>query len=218
MRRMDESNTLDGINNNTYNLFFIDKMEDDRFARNDREFIYAAIQQFTKLDDDNIEYVIEKTDMFKKKGIGFEARYKLKKYNFILLDYFLKDEKEKLRSEERLGKCIYNSICLARNYDGKCKVIIGYLENNTDRILHSIFMNCEMKNNFILDYTMNIVMKEEDYMELFDFKIINEISGEDIKKDINFIPKVISSKFYLCFRNEIIKDLKKNEKIFRLEK
>lgn len=218
MYRTDESNTLDGINNNTYNMFFIDKEVDDRLAKNDRELIYASIQKFTKLDDENIKFVLENMDMYKKKGIGFEVNYKSKKYDFILLDYFLNNSKDELRGDARLGKCIYKSMGLAKSYDEKCKVLIGYLDNSSDRILHAVFMSCEMKNNFIFDYTMNVVMEKDKYLELFDFKIINEIDGEDIKNDVNIIPKNISLKFYLCFRDEIIKDLKKNEKALKLEK
>ena len=61
-------------------------------------------------------------------------------------------------------------------------------------------------------------MKKDKYMELYDYKIINEVPGDDIKKDFEIIRKIdnLSSKFYLCFRDEVMRDLKKNEKVFKL--
>ena len=218
MYRSDKSNTLDGINNNTYNLFFINREFQDE-TNNDKNFLLGAMQQFTKLDDESIEYVIEKTDIFKRKGNMFKVNYNLLNYNFYLLDSVLIENKEELRSEKRIGKCIHKSIGLANSYDGKCKVSIGYIYNNTDKILHSVFIRYDNDEEYVYDYTMNLIMKKDDYIDLFDFNIINEINGNDIKKDKSIILNIeyMSSKFYLCFRDEIIENLDKNSKVLKLE-
>ena len=218
MYRSDKSNTIDGINNNTYNVFFINE-EKNANTKSDREFLYTAIQQFTKLKDFEMDKVIKNTDMFEKNDTLFTAKYKDLKYNFILLDSFLEENKEELRSNSRLGQCIYKSMTFAINYDGNCKIIVGYLDNNSDKILHAVFLEYDDNKEFVFDYTMNLIMKKEDYMELFDFKVINKIDGKDIKKDIYLLYSLeyISSKFYLCFRDEFINSLKKNNKILKLE-
>ena len=219
MKRSDLSNTLDGINNNTYQLFFMVKEFKDEPNNDDKEFLLGTIQQFTKLNDKSIEYVLNKTDIFKRKDNVFEVNYNNLKYDFKLLDSYLIKNKEELRSKERIGKCIHKSISLANSYEGNCKVLLGYIYNNSDKLLHSVFLECSNNHEYVFDYTMNLIMEKEKYMELFDFKIINEIDGNDIKKDKNIILKMeyISSKFYLCFRDEIMKDLNKNSKVLKLE-
>lgn len=217
MYRLDESDTLDGINNNTYDLFFMSKRYNERFAKNDREFLCSIIRKFTMLDDDTMDMVIDETHIFERIGDGFIAKYNSLEYEFFLLDSLLDEKKEILRSEERYGKCIYTSISLASVYDSKCKVAIGYLDNNEDKILHAVFIDSAF--DYVFDYTMNLAMPKDQYIELMDYKIINEIDGDNIKKDLKILWDIehISVFFYLCFRDEFIKDLSRSSKVLKLE-
>ena len=104
MRRSDESNTLDGINNNTYEMLFHDERVTS-MAKDDREFLIGAIQEFTKLSDEDIQYVLKNTNVFTGKDKVFEACKGSKRYRFSLLDYFFEDHKDELRSNDRIGKC-----------------------------------------------------------------------------------------------------------------
>ena len=220
MLRSDLSNSLDGINNNTYELLFIDNVVNERLAKNDREFMMAAVQQFTKLNDEEIDYVVEHSNnIFLRNGMIFEINKNSKKYKFSLLDFFLEECKDELRSDDRLGKCTEKSISLALGSDEGNKVMVGYLDNSVDKILHTVFLECNYDKEYVFDYTMNLVMEKGQYLELVDFKIINEIDVEIIKKDMKIICKIghFGSKFYLLFRDEIMKDLEKNKKVLKLE-
>ena len=220
MLRIDESNTLDGINNNTYEKFFIEGQIEDRRAKDDREFIMAAIQHFTKLSDDDIDYVVEKSNsIFLRNKNIFEVNKNSKKYRFSLLDYFLENCKEELRSDDRLGKCTETSIGFALATGKDSKVMIGYLDNSKDKILHAVYLDCGYDKEYVFDYTMNLVMTKNQYLELMDFKIINEVNGEDLINDRKVLKAFehFGTKFYLCFRDEIMKDLEKNKKILKLE-
>ena len=219
MLRRDDSDTLDGINNNTYEMLFIEEPVPDRLAKDDREFIMAAIQNFTKLSDEDIDYVVEHSNnIFLRNGKVFEVNKNSRKYRFSLLDYFLQDCKEELRSDARLGQCVPASISLANNTDNKCKVMIGYIDNSVDHFLHSVYVDCAYEKEYVFDFTMNLVMEKEQYLELMDYKIINEVDGDNIKKDMKIICKIghFGSKFYLLFRDEIMKDLEKNKKALKL--
>ena len=220
MLRKDESNTLDGINNNTYEMFFIDEVVPDRLAKDDREYMMAAVQQFTKLNDEEIDYVVEHANnIFLRNGKVFEVNKNSKKYKFSLLDYFLEGCKEELRSDARLGQCVSTSISLANCTDTKCKVMIGYIDNSVDKMLHTVYVDCAYEKEYVFDYTMNLVMEKKQYLELMDYVIINEVDGEKIKKDRKMLQDFehFGSKFYLCFRDEIMKDLEKNKKVLKLE-
>ena len=218
MIRKDKSNTLDGINNNTYELLFSDERITS-IAKDDREFLAAAIQEFTKLSDEDIDYVIRETNVFKKNGKMYEARKGSKIYRFSLLDYYLEECKDELRSDNRIGKCAHKSTSLAYSDKNRCKVMIGYVDNDDAKILHTVYVNCQYDKEYVFDYTMNLVMNKGQYLDLMNYKIINEISGENIKKDKEILCSIeyISSKFYLCFRDELMKDLEKNKKILKLE-
>lgn len=222
MERKDNSLSYDGINNNTYNMIFIDEPVESRYSCNNREFIQGIISQFTKLSDEEINEVLNKVPLFKRKKEGYIVKRHFKKYYFMLLDTVLKDEKENLRSDNRRGKCIPFSIGMANSFDKKCKVAIGYLDNSDKnyRVLHAVFVDCSKKEEYVLDYTINVIMKKKDYIELNDFRILNEISGEDIKKDLSLLLNIerMSTKFYLCFRDEIINDLEKNKNILKIKK
>ncbi|MBQ3475106.1 MAG: hypothetical protein IJH20_02950 [Bacilli bacterium] len=218
MIRKDKSNTLDGINNNTYELLFSDERITS-IAKDDREFLAAAIQEFTKLSDEDIDYVIRETNIFKKNGKMYEARKESKIYRFSLLDYFLEERKDELRSEDRLGKCTEKSISLAMGNVNKSKVVIGYLDNSVDKVLHAIFVDYTYDKEYVFDYSMNIVMEKRQYLELMDYDIINEIESVNIKKDKKILDRFdhFGTKFYLCYRDEIMNNLEKNKKVLRLE-
>lgn len=221
MERKDQSNTIDGINNNTYDMLFKEDYQGSRLAKNDKEFLMCAIENFTKLDDKEIKYVIKHTDVFKKSKNGFIASRNGLEYSFALLDNFFDDElREELRSDNRRGKCVQTSVSMAYNFDQESKVVIGYLNSDEERIIHVIFVDCSQDVEIAYDYTKNVVMKKDDYIELNNYEVINEISGDDIREDMKIIRSIdhFSSKLYLCFRDEIMRDLKKNEKVFKLSK
>lgn len=220
MDRIDQSDTIDGINNNTYNALFIDGPFKSRLVSNDREYLSCAIDEFTKLSDEDIEYVVNNTDVFERVKNGFVAKHNDKKYKFILLDsFFGEDKKEELRSSRRQGKCVQTSIGMAYTAKEDCKVAVGYLDDSMDRVLHAVFVDCSSDEEYVFDFSKNLVMRKEDYCDLQDYRIINEIKGEDIKKDMKVLRTIsfLASKLYLCYRNEIMKDLKKNKKMLKLD-
>lgn len=220
MERKDSSNILDGINNNTYNLIFSDNYNGPRLVSNDEEFLLCAIEEFTKLDDQEIEYVLNHNTIFKRVKNGFVVERNSKKYSFAILDTYFDDVyKEELRSDRRRTKCVSTSISLAHNFDRDCKVVFGYLDSEHDRIMHAVFVDCSQEKEIVYDYTKNLVVTMDDYIEMAKYQIINEISGDDIKRDYKYLRQIehLSSKFYLCFRDEMMRDLKKNKKVFKME-
>ena len=218
MIRKDYSTTYDGINNNTYEKFFI---EEDyvRQVENKKEYIISAIQEFTMFDDYGLEYITSKNGLIRRDETGFIARMGFKEYPFMLLDFFMEADKDELRSERRYGQCFNASLDLANIIEDDCKVSVGYLHNNSDRIMHAVLVKNEENFDMVFDYTMNLIMQKDDYQELTDFKIVNEISGDKVKKDRDLLLKLglgMSIKFYSFFRDEIMSDFEKNKKVLKL--
>ena len=89
-------------------------------------------------------------------------------------------------------------------------IVTGYEVIENAKVLHSV-LEYKYKNKFyIIDYTKNIIMPREQYIELTKFKEIERISDleyiEDLGKIYNF--PHLTYKVYVTFQKEIIRELK----------
>lgn len=218
--RKDNSNNKDGINNNTYNLLFSDVFYnvDDEYL-NDTAVI---IENFTMLNEIDRLIVLTQSDMFKYKNKTYTYNDGEEEYTFSLLEDLFEDDETKriLHSPERYGSCHHASVGMCLNLPHKnSKILTGYINYSDCRILHSVYYYEEDGMEIIYDYTKNIMMRKDDYFRLTNFKLINEIEREKLIEDKNFICNSnISVKAYMVFRDEMMRDIKKNEKVLQLEK
>ena len=66
-----------------------------------------------------------------------------------------------------------------------------------------------------MDWTRNIMMPKEDYIELFNFKILSSVDKNDLKNDFDIVRDLeFTTKHYLLFRDEIMRDINKNKELF----
>ena len=218
--RKDSSNNKDGINNNTYNLLF-----SDTFYNVDNEYLNdtaVIIENFTMLNEIDRLIVLTQSDMFKYKNKTYTYNDGEEEYTFSLLEDLFGDAETKriLHSPERYGSCHHASIGMCLNLPHKnSKILTGYINYSDCRILHSVYYYEEDGMEIIYDYTKNIMMRKDEYFRLTNFKLINEIEREKLIEDKNFICNSnISVKAYMVFRDEMMRDIKKNEKVLQLEK
>ncbi len=218
--RKDSSNNKDGINNNTYNLLF-----SDTFYNVDNEYLNdtaVIIENFTMLNEIDRLIVLTQSDMFKYKNKTYTYNDGEEEYTFSLLEDLFGDDETKriLHSPERYGSCHHASIGMCLNLPHKnSKILTGYINYSDCRILHSVYYYEEDGMEIIYDYTKNIMMRKDEYFRLTNFKLINEIEREKLIEDKNFICNSnISVKAYMVFRDEMMRDIKKNEKVLQLEK
>ena len=218
--RKDSSNNKDGINNNTYNLLFSDVFYnvDDEYL-NDTAVI---IENFTMLNEIDRLIVLTQSDMFKYKNKTYTYNDGEEEYTFSLLEDLFEDDETKriLHSPERYGSCHHASVGMCLNLPHKnSKILTGYINYSDCRILHSVYYYEEDGMEIIYDYTKNIMMRKDEYFRLTNFKLINEIEREKLIEDKDFICNSnISVKAYMVFRDEMMRDIKKNEKVLQLEK
>ena len=75
------------------------------------------------------------------------------------------------------------------------------------------------KESRIIDFTQNVIMSKQNYIKITNFKELSKISKEDVISDRSKVALFnMKIAYYLFFRDEIMKDINKNEKVFELKK
>lgn len=219
-----------GMNINTYNLLFNDinnKISDKKGSCESLNAL-CVISKFTKFDDIKIYCLMagmyETIDDYDFRTISWSDElnsFIYQKGNFkipfnLLSDFMThEDVKKELTSDERLHKCHEKSILLASIYPN-FRIITGYVYLEKQRMLHSVIEYDDNEETIILDWTKNLRMLKEDYIRLTNLRVIETIEGYDVKNDITgpIIQMGMDFKTYCAFRPEIVKELKKNNRVF----
>lgn len=219
-----------GMNINTYNLLFDDinnKMSDKKGSCQSLNAL-CVISKFTKFDDIKIYCLMagmyETIDDYDFRTISWSDElnsFIYQKGNFkipfnLLSDFMThEDVKKELTSDERIHKCHEKSILLASIYPN-FRIITGYVYLEKQRMLHSVIEYDDNEETIILDWTKNLRMLKEDYIRLTNLRVIETIEGYDVKNDITgpIIQMGLDFKTYCAFRPEIVKALKKNNRVF----
>lgn len=219
-----------GMNINTYNLLFDDinnKMSDKKGSCESLNAL-CVISKFTKFDDIKIYCLMagmyETIDDYDFRTISWSDElnsFIYQKGNFkipfnLLSDFMThEDVKKELTSDERIHKCHEKSILLASIYPN-FRIITGYVYLEKQRMLHSVIEYDDNEETIILDWTKNLRMLKEDYIRLTNLRVIETIEGYDVKNDITgpIIQMGLDFKTYCAFRPEIVKELKKNNRVF----
>ena len=128
--------------------------------------------------------------------------------------------KRELLSVKRYGKCHEMSLSLLNSLEGS-SILTGYIAVEDEDILHSVVEYESDGKTKIVDYTKNIIMDKEDYIGLMNFRNIQRITREQFLKDEIILMKMFGSlniRTYLCFRDEIMNEIKKkNKKVLKIK-
>lgn len=204
-----------GMNKNTLKSFFLDEPDFEIVkATTTEESIMTGIENFTKLDDKELEDYLKKSSHFFRYDDYYLVSFAGRLYAFRKIDpFFVGMVKEELCSNARYGQCCDAAIEFAEMAEGDGKVVIGYLRTGDEKILHAVFVN----NGGVWDYTKNLIMNEKDYYELTNFQIVNEVDGKDVIREIPIMNSLgfVLTKFYLSYRNEVMCDLEKNKSLIK---
>lgn len=137
-------------------------------------------------------------------------------YIYKLSDVFHELKEEGIETPDRHGKCRSKSIDISSRLKYPSDVVTGYIYGASDKGKYShTWVECGEKREYVMDYTMNAVMKKEGYYFLRHAEPIARISDIDIKEDIKrfgYFADCSDILEYLLFREEKIKQIE--EKIF----
>lgn len=213
-----------GFNRHNYLLFGNDcdclffQKED---TNNKYDTIIRELDNFTENPTKKSRHILYD----KKKSKYVFKHWKIGKFTFSLLSDNINDgeEKEKLLSTDRYGECHENSNMIARSLneeDIKSAYVVGgkIKINETDYFFHSWVEIDEM--NIVIDFNHNIVLNRDKYYKLYGAVAITKTHATDMKK---IIKKVIFGADFTTmhpmelnyFGLELMRDLKKNEKILK---
>ena len=82
--------------------------------------------------------------------------------------------------------------------------------------MHSVVEIERNNEKYILDWTKNLIIKKDDYINLTHFRETSEIKRESLLDDYILLDGIdLPLKAYTLFRDEIVADLEKNTLIKR---
>lgn len=234
----EENNFIGGIKKETYELLF----NDENLAKPIRDnklndAILDEIAVFTTFDENELNGKIKKKiyEMFFHidfSKISYNKEDKKYHYNCgedktIIFERFsdsIEDGKYKkeLLSSKRYKKCHEKAMILASNFENPVSILNGICQRHGKRHLHSIIELLTKKGDiYVVDYTLNLFMPKETYIELMQFEELESIKDIEYIKDrkdgtIQLITDMDSKiKPYLMFRKELKKDLEKNKSMMK---
>lgn len=218
--------------------FLAEKFDKNGYNRNNCIIYdnYCDALYFQK-EDHNRKYkkIIDELDEFtknptkKNKHITYDknkAAYVLKAQNFgtitfHLLSELINDEqiKARLLSSDRSEECHIDANILARYLsilDEESYYIVGGKTkvNENDYFYHS-WIETE---KYVIDFTYNLIMLKKDYYKLFEIVAISKksvLEMQDIMETVEDVGLNMDLMDLNYFGSEIMRDLKKNERIFK---
>lgn len=230
-KREDGSPMKDGINNNTYNLLFgdYDNLPEEEQGSYENVVAYATIDRFTKLQEKKIFTkllkLFYKNTIFDLDKITFNEETKQYEYknNDLIITFDKlsncfedKDLIKELTSNKRYGECHSRTMNISPSIEGS-RIVTGYTTVGNQKVLHSVIEYEHDGKTIVLDWTRNLKITKEQYIELTKFVELSSFEGRKVIDDIEIIfgNLNIGVKPYVVFRDELIRDMQRNPHLFQ---
>lgn len=140
---------------------------------------------------------------------------------FDKLSNCLEDKKliKELMSNKRYHKCHSRAIDVSLSVESS-KIVTGYITIGNKKTLHSIVEYEYNGKIWVLDWTRNLKITKEQYIELTNFVELSSFEGKKFIDDIEIIfgNLNLESKPYVVFRDELVRDMQRNPHIFKATK
>ena len=150
------------------------------------EKVLNEIEKFTQFNQNTSKIVIDdyndnlKKMKFKliKEKTGEYLFFTMKnRYRFNLMSTVFNLEKyyNELTTENRYGKCHDRSFMFVET-NKNTFILTGYINGTNMHVLHSVIEINIHGKDYICDWTKNLIISKEDYIDLTDYKIISKDS------------------------------------------
>jgi len=223
-----------GMNENTYQLLFMDK-DLEEHERNDNIKNAYIIDLFTRFDDNKLKLFklgllvfgfnrdLSRTRKELSKIIFNEdtKEYEYETTSGVISFKKLSDgykgveERKELYSTKRYGKCHEKAIGISFGSKGT-NVLTGHIIK-ARKYLHSVveFSNKDGERK-VVDWTRNLIMSKDQYTKLMNFSELASFEGINYIEDKEIFAAGfdIGLKPYCTFRNELRNDILRNSEVF----
>lgn len=221
---------LSGINFNTYESLIQNCSTcSDDFSYIKEYFAYQTINNFTMLQNEDVEkakqdnlgqvYDInyikynESENCFHYVKDDFEISFR--KFSDVIRAYYYK---EQLHNDERSSLAPIKS-CEIVPYLSKSNILTGFILIGNLKMMHTVIELVD--EGLIIDWSINAIMKKEDYLRLTKLQVINKLETDKLIEDrisgiFNEFSDPSMLEFYLIFRDEFIKDIEKNKQLIKI--
>ncbi len=210
-------------------LVSYDLLSDSQKKAFENEYILTFFRRFA--DADGYEYVMKNLPYFKVKQFAKEIditpsfvrvtnsrgqTFTLLKLSEVFPE--LLDKLPNLENEKRTGMCHYGSMMLATICEEKTlKLVTGYISGKSEKskYLHTWTQFTAFGKPYVMDYTLNLLMKREEYFSLLGVKeVLCTITRQQYLEDRKLFDKYdiikgLGSKGYLTFRHEVMREYQK---------
>lgn len=202
-------------------------LDDDSFV------VYYTINQFTlKEPTDDLNKLLDRIlGMDEVIGITKTDKnlvIKLKDYTLEVETFSKRNPKvvkllPDIESIERNGTCYDKAYKICLGFKGSSNLVTGYNYGYTDKskYLHSWVEVTIDGKEYVVDGTLNAMINKEGYYKLRKINLLTSIPKEQLINDLLKYGSIIEEMgldVYYVFRDEIISDLDKNEKMFENRK
>lgn len=200
------------------------------------KLIYTAIDTFTLktetqkekmrlLDNLKTEEFVEKVKVTKSSVLIKTDKGDIKACKLTDMIPEFKEIYPDLETRDRKGQCHRNSMLISNIINMSNNIVTGYIFGYSDKskYLHSWIELVYDNEDLVIDYSLNALMNKSGYYQMQHAIPLNKISNKNIKEDRKLLDKFdklghFDIKEYLLYRDEIMNDLEKNNKIFNEER
>lgn len=178
----------------------------------------AFLNELRDLGDYILDIKVEKNEKFNLPEVKIETtKGIIQAIQFSSVAPEVKNLFPFIESDKRFGNCYDFAYNISLNLGVPNQIVTGYIYGYSDKskFLHSWVESTINDEEYVIDGTLNAMINKEGYYLMQHAKPITKISDSVLKSDIKNhldVMQTIPLEVYYVFRDEIVNDLKRNNK------
>lgn len=178
----------------------------------------AFLNELRDLGDYILDIKVEKNEKFNLPEIKIETtKGIIQAIQFSSVAPEVKNLFPFIESDKRFGNCYDFAYNISLNLGVPNQIVTGYIYGYSDKskFLHSWVESTINDEEYVIDGTLNAMINKDGYYLMQHAKPITKISDSVLKSDIKNhldVMQTIPLEVYYVFRDEIVNDLKRNNK------
>lgn len=178
----------------------------------------AFLNELRDLGDYILDIKVEKNEKFNLPEVKIETtKGIIQAIQFSSVAPEVKNLFPFIESDKRFGNCYDFAYNISLNLGVPNQIVTGYIYGYSDKskFLHSWVESTINDEEYVIDGTLNAMINKDGYYLMQHAKPITKISDSILKSDIKNhldVMQTIPIETYYVFRDEIVNDLKRNNK------